>query len=203
MATLAAAEREAVNAVAGAMSEASMAIFIILVLCSREVVGSQIEPLDLLKMKIDDAMSEIKKYVTAEVLYENLNNKYTTHNSRASEFRRNIISRKRPREEDNKCVGYDVASQLTLDSVVRASSAEERGSVVLEDRLRGLTVREETMDTLMSIVSMMKQTPSLKIKVRDLLPKAGFSNPMVCDFSLLSLARCCVELGAFAVVEKE
>lgn len=171
--------------------------------CS-EYDGSQIEPLDLLKMKIDDAMSEIKKNVTAEVLYENLNNKYTTHNSRASEFRRNIISRKRPREEDNKCVGYDAASRLTLDSVVRASSAEERGSVVLEEgRLRGLTVREETMDTLMSIVSMMKQTPSLKIKVSDLLPKAGFSNPMVCDFSLLSLARCCVELGAFAVVEKE
>jgi hypothetical protein len=170
--------------------------------CS-EYGGSQIEPLDLLKMKIDDAMSEIKKNVTAEVLYENLNNKYMTHNSRASEFRRNIASRKRPREED-KCVGYDAASQLTLDSVVRASSAEERGSVVLEEgRLRGLTVREETMDSLMTIVGMMKQTPSLKIKVRDLLHKAGFSNPMICDFSLLSLARCCVEFGAFAVVEKE
>jgi hypothetical protein len=74
---------------------------------------------------------------------------------------------------------------------------------VEEGRLRGLTVREETMDSLMRIVGMMKQTPSLKIKVRDLLHNTGFSNPMICDFSLLSLARCCVEFGAFAVVKKE
>jgi ribosomal protein L16 Arg81 hydroxylase len=164
---------------------------------------------DLLKEELDCAMSFIQTSVTAKLLHEELTNKYSTHNSRARELRRNIATRKRPLVEEEDCVGYWAASRLALDSVVRVSSAEERNSVVLEEgRLRGLTVREETMQTLMTMVRVMKETPSLKIRVKNLRSittpneTSCSINQMICDFTLLSFARCCVELGAWAIDEK-
>ena len=155
-------------------------------------------------------MSLIQTNVTSGLLHEQMTNKYYMHNSRAGELRRNITSRKRPIEdqaEDNR-VGYYAACRLTLNSVVRASSVEERNRVVLEEgRLRGLTVREETMQSLMTIVALMKEKSSLEIRVKDLRSIAPTesismcSNQFICGFTLLSFARCCVELGALAVVK--
>jgi hypothetical protein len=171
-----------------------------------EYGGSSQYEMDFLKEQLENAMSLIQTNVTTGLLHEQLTNKYSMHNSRAGELRRNITTRKRPIEEQTEeCVGYFAACRLTLDSIVRASSAEERNSVVLEDdRLRGLTVREETMQTLMKIVGAMKEMPALKIRVKDMATtgESVCSNPMVCDFTLLSFARCCVELGALAVVKE-
>jgi ribosomal protein L16 Arg81 hydroxylase len=174
--------------------------------CS-EYGGSQNE-MNVLKQQLDNAMSLIQSNVTTELLHEQLTNKYAMHNARAGQLRLNITTRKRPIEEQAEdCVGYFAACRLILDSVVRASSAEERSSVVLQGRLRGLTVREETMQTLMTTIGMMKEMPSLKIRVKDLLNIATIdesvcSNPMICNFTLLSFAKCCVELGALAVVKE-
>lgn len=83
-----------------------------------------------------------------------------------------------------------------------------------EGRLRGLTVREETMSVLMKILGRLKSDTALSVRVvdlrgliennadhneRDQSEREGFM--MVCDFTLLSFARCCVELGALAVVQ--
>lgn len=171
-----------------------------------EYGGSSQYEMDFLKDQLDNAISLIQTNVTTKLLHEQLTNKYSMHNSRAGELRRNTTTKKRPIEEQTEeCVGYLAACRLNLDSIVRASSAEERNSVVLEDgRLRGLTVREETMQTLMTIIGAMKEMPYLHIKVKDLATKGGSvcSNPTICDFTLLSFARCCVELGALAVVKQ-
>ncbi|KAL7497826.1 hypothetical protein ACHAWT_007708 [Skeletonema menzelii] len=175
--------------------------------CS-EYGGSRCEADGFLKQQLDGALSLIKANVTSELLHEQLTNKYAMHNSRADELRQNINNRKRPRQDqrEDDCVGYHAACRLTLNSLVRASSTEERNSVVLEEgRLRGLTVREETMQSLMTIIGLMKEELSLQIRVGDLrnittADESICSNPLVCDFTLLSFARCCVELGAMAVV---
>ena len=77
---------------------------------------------------------------------------------------------------------------------------------MIEDgQLRGLTVRQETCPVLMGILAALKQDASLQIKVKDLRnldsEKDGGSFDMICDFTLLSFVRCCVELGALAVVD--
>jgi hypothetical protein len=64
------------------------------------------------------------------------------------------------------------------------------------------------MTILMNVLSKLKSDPDLNVAVKDLLDIAttgcvemdGTSLSMVCDFTLLSFARCCVELGALAVV---
>jgi ribosomal protein L16 Arg81 hydroxylase len=158
--------------------------------------------------QLDQAMSMIQNNVTTEVLERNLKAKYDMHNSHAKECRDKIInaqSKKRKRCEEY--VGYNAASQLDLDSVVRASIPDERESVVIEEgQLRGLTVRQENCTALMGILAVLKQDPSLHVKVRELRDiydeKDSISKlDMICDFTLLSFARCCVELGALALVE--
>ena len=171
--------------------------------------GGNQDGMEVLTQQLDEAMSLIQRNVTSDLLRDQLTNKYSMHNARAGELRRHVTSRKRPLEDqtDECCVGYSAACRLTLDSVVRASSADERNSVTLEEsRLRGLTVREGTMQSLMTIVGLLKASSSLKTSVRELRHIATdddsiSSNPLICDFTLLSFARCCVELGALAVVK--
>ena len=168
-----------------------------------------------LKRHLEEAMSTIQSHVTPELLEQNLRAKYEMHNKHAEEHRARQIStmahqskKRKSSDEVNECVGYIVASCLTLHSVIRASTPEERNSISMEEgRLRGLTVREETFSTLMKILGKLKSDPALMIAVKDLrgLVDAGEEGTMnglamVCDFTLISFARCCVELGALAVV---
>ena len=67
-------------------------------------------------------------------------------------------------------------------------------------------MRQENCTALMGILAVLKQDPSLHVKVRELRDihdeKDSISKlDMICDFTLLSFARCCVELGALALVE--
>ena len=165
-----------------------------------------------LEQHLDNAMAIIQTKINALVLEQNMRAKYQMHNSQVNVHRQKLLEQSKKRKNYSaECVGYDVASQLTLDTSIRASTPEERSSVSIEEGcLRGLTVREETMQTLMSILGKIKANQDLTIKVhelRDLVEnrdnetkKTGLL--MVCDFTLLSFAKCCVELGALAVVEQ-
>lgn len=168
-----------------------------------------------LKHQLDEAMSEIQSKVTPELLEHNLQAKYQMHNKHANEQRQRLLSRKRKsmEESNESLVGYNAASKVTLSSVIRVSTPEERSSVTMEEgRLRGLTVREETMAVLMEILGKLKRDPSETAKVgelRELLESEddkgttdnAYGLLLVCDFTLLSFVRCCVELGALAIVE--
>lgn len=178
--------------------------------------SKEYEPEDsssFLKRQLNQAMKLVQSSVTADMLDQHLRAKYKMHNTLANEYRSRIIishqSKKRKASEDG-VVGYKAASALTLESVIRVSTPEERNSVVMEEgQHRGLTVRDETRDILLQTLGAIKGDPSLRVKVGDLRGLIGDAEierdndlSMICDFTQLSFARCCVELGALAVVEE-
>jgi ribosomal protein L16 Arg81 hydroxylase len=161
-----------------------------------------------LSKQFDQAKSMIQNNITTELIERGLQAKYDAHNSHAKVYRDKIINAQfKKRKRCEECVGYNAASRLDLDSVVRASTPDERESVVIEEgQLRGLTVRQENCAVLMDILAVLKQDTSLHVKVaelRDLLDTKDSTSKfdMICDFTLLSFARCCVELGALATVK--
>ena len=180
----------------------------------------------LLKEQLNKAMSIMQSKITPSVIEQNLRNKYQQHNVRANEYRQRLIMGqqvvvKKRKADDDYCnkkeecvVGPIAASFLTLNSIIRVSTHEERNSVTIDEgRLRGLTVRAETKDIFMSLLSRFKNSslPPVKVAVEDLLSimnewthdgtGVGLQQlSMVCNFTLLSFARCCVELGALAIV---
>lgn len=161
---------------------------------------------------VDSAMSVIQRKITPGLLEERLQEKYRLHNENAKHHRQKVIlaqqSRKRKAAEETsqeECVGCSAASKISLQSTLRLSTPEEKASVILGDgQLRGLNVRESIQYVITEILSTMKSDPLLRVKVKDLrgLVKNGDgSMAVICDFTLLSFARCCVELGALALVE--
>lgn len=164
-----------------------------------------------LKQQLDEAMAMIQSKVTPMLLERNLRQKYSVHNEHARGHRLSIQyqyqqSKKRKcMHESDDCVGHKAAAGVTLRTILRVSTPEERNSVPMEEgRLRGLTVREETMPVLMKILGELKGDQSLRIAVRYLRDLVDTEededgSTMVCDFTILSFARCCVELGALAV----
>jgi hypothetical protein len=167
-----------------------------------------------LRQQLDEAMSVIQSKVTPALIEQRLREKYRIHNAHADEHRQRISpvrqsTKRKSMDDGDEYVGGTAASRVTLRSVVRVSTTEERDSVSIDEgRLRGLTVRGETMTILMNILSKLKSDTDLKVAVKDLLDIATTGGvetdrtclSMVCDFTLLSFARCCVELGALAVV---
>lgn len=162
-----------------------------------------------LQEKIDTAISMVQKEVTAENLLRNLNTRLEQHNHRAFPLRMKLIHAARFPSTDEAhmglpdYVGPQAAKDLSFETVVRAATPEERSRATPESsstQTRGLHVREEIADSILSIVSRLKSDLSLTCKVVDLRKLMATENPLVCDLALLSLAKRAVELGAFAVV---
>ncbi|KAL9183101.1 hypothetical protein ACHAXT_004888 [Thalassiosira profunda] len=167
-----------------------------------------------LKSCVEGALSAIQSNITSEIIEQRLRAKYRIHNQHAESIRGRLqdgaTSRKRKADDDQSSpvVGKDAAARLGLQSIIRVSTPEERESVQMEEgRLRGLTVREKTMPALLQVLSAMKSADASATNVvselRDLLSSGSDEDApdasMVCDFTLLSFAKCCVELGALAV----
>lgn len=164
---------------------------------------------NFLDRQLEAAMNMIQQQMKSDMIKQNLHAKYDMHNAYSKERRQLAISthqtnKKRKRCEE--CVGPNAASHIVMESVVRVSTPDERNSVVVkEEQLRGLTVRQETCPVLMGVLNMLKQDSSLNVKVKDLRNVIDKNNSeggieFICDFTLLSFARCCVELGALAMV---
>lgn len=166
-----------------------------------------------MKQQLNNAMDIIHSVVTPSLLEDKLRKKYRLHNDHAAKHREklqtNQCKKRKSVDGPYECVGDVAAARLTLHSLIRVSTSEERSSVVLDEGcLRGLTVREETMPILMKILTKIKSGTGLRVKVMDLRDiiesedgeqeRAQLS--MLCEFTLLSFARCCVELGALAIV---
>jgi len=180
--------------------------------------------LSSLQTQIDHALDIIREKVSAQQIASQLSIKYRRQNDLSCAARTELI-----REEttetvnmpSNTCndgkvevqvVGPEASKRVFVGTVVRASTDEERASVKPPQRPanagpsdRGLTVREETCLPLMTVVQRLKHDPNLKVKVSDLLSlirddTETASLGMVCALSILSFVRCCVELGAVAIV---
>ena len=161
-----------------------------------------------LQTQVDTAMTMIREQITAESIINNLNTRIESHNERAFTKRMNLIQNARfPPEtsQPKSSVGPEAASKVTYTSTIRAATEEERASVVTATTTskspRGLNVREEIGDSVMSIITALKTNPTSHCKIShlsSLLPSPN--NPQLCDLSLLCLAKRCIELGALAVV---
>ena len=207
---------------AGIMSQATDKILTRVVDFRKSIIPQQVNNNSKahLQSQLNLAMSMLQEQITAETILTNLNAKLDNHNRRAFSLRMSLIHKARfPTVDVNNnnnnikdvvVVGPEASKNITFATVLRAATADERAQVMdTTSGPRGLNVREETGDAIMGIVQTMKADSSLKCRVIDLRslllpPTAAVTNNMslqlVCDLSLLSLAKRCVELGAFAIV---
>lgn len=161
-----------------------------------------------LQGQLENALGMLQQEITVDSLLGKLQTRIDNHNQRAVPARTALLADARRRhsiETLSGVVGPLAASQITFTSIIRAATPQERATVSTDDQPRGLHVRPETYDTILSIIGALKQQPSHNCRVVDLeallLPEMR-PNRHVCNLTLLSLAKRGVELGALAVVQK-
>jgi len=155
---------------------------------------------------LNTAMKMLHEKVTAESVLNNVYSKMEQHNRRSFSPRMKLIQSARfPSPTNNinsrDVVGLKAANCLTFTSIIRAATQDERARIqIIQSRPRGLNVREETADVIMSIIAKLKSDPTIQCGIINLRSLSPAPNPLVCDLTLLSFAKRAVELGAVAVV---
>lgn len=166
-----------------------------------------------LQKQIDQAIDLLRREVTAETVHNSLERKYTHHNQRVKAVRQGLLmslATKKPSSPARPprpmpVVGREASERVTLSSVLRVASDREKATLPPPTQPRGLHVREANYNVIMTILQMLKSTPSRQCRVGDLkaslLADINFGpTDYVCNLTLLSFARQCVELGALAIV---
>mmetsp|Transcript_14011 Transcript_14011/g.32689 ORF Transcript_14011/g.32689 Transcript_14011/m.32689 type:complete len:587 (+) Transcript_14011:216-1976(+) len=178
---------------------------------------------EAIQVGIDNIFEMLRAEITAKSLVEDLNHRISTHNLRASEKRRALITvgeevelRSEPKASHNPMdfvVGTIAAKNVSLDSYIRASTPIEREYAQSKFQAggsssAGLNVRDEIGDDVAEIITKIKtQKPEQNTTFRVAeFPKLlsitrAHSDSLVCNLTSLSLAKRAVELGAFAIVE--
>jgi hypothetical protein len=163
-----------------------------------------------LQQQIHEAFEILQREITAKALHDNLHNKYEQHNRRALSVRMQLLQEKRfPKQpaavSSIPVVGREASRCVSLSTSIRVATEEEKASLPPTQQPRGLHVREETFDGIISILQRLKGDTLLHCRVKDLkslIPIiGGASNDLICDLTLLCFARRCVELGAIAIVQ--
>jgi hypothetical protein len=163
-----------------------------------------------LQRQIHEAFEILQREITAKALHDNLHYKYEQHNRRAFSVRMKLLQEKRfpkqPTAVSNiPVVGREASECVSLSTSIRVATEAEKASLPPTEQPRGLHVREETFDGIISILQRLKGDTSLHCRVKDLkslIPIiGGASNDLICDLTLLCFARRCVELGAIAIVQ--
>ena len=174
---------------------------------------SSLEETQSLQHDVDTAMRMFQEEITVENILKNLKIRLDKHNQRALSVRMTLIheaSLPRPAISPMEApiLGPMAAALLSFESRVRGATPDERASFLRESRTShdvagqapGLHVREEIADSIMEIVGKVKIVPSVIYTVLELRTLMSHENSMVCDLTLLSLAKRAVEVGAFCVV---
>jgi Cupin superfamily protein len=158
-----------------------------------------------LQSQIDAAFSALQNEITAESVIRNLVHRYDRHNTRCDAIRNTVMSLQEPNLTMNHLihdVGRDAARKVNLQSTLRVATAEEKESIsrALPSMTRGLHVREAAADVILGILAQWKRIDGTICRVKDVRSWISPITPVVCDLTLLSFAKTCVELGALAVV---
>lgn len=165
--------------------------------------------------QLDDAIRMLREEVTTESIDMAMRNKYIRHNERAAAIRKPLIefyaSPKLSMSSSatrSVVVGRDAMKFVTMSSYVRAATEGEKAKIMNirqpQKAQRGLHVREEIYDGIIEILQKLRQTDEkgmthVRVKrLRSLISPEKMS-PMICDLTLLSFVRRCVELGALAL----
>mmetsp|Transcript_42487 Transcript_42487/g.83520 ORF Transcript_42487/g.83520 Transcript_42487/m.83520 type:complete len:484 (-) Transcript_42487:7-1458(-) len=158
---------------------------------------------------LGEAMDQISSKISLEGISSHLCLKYKTHNEFVQNKRQKLL------DDDadfnistnilsNVVVGPEAAQQITMKSNVRAGTPIEKENVPppVATHGRGLIVREDTRDALIGILGILKTNKHKSFKVCALCQEIFDSDcvDMVCDLTILSFVKCCVELGAMALV---
>jgi hypothetical protein len=168
---------------------------------------------ELLQRQLNDAFELLRQSISAESIQQNMQKRLERHNQRALIQRQACIRRAKFPDDDlmnrgkKPVVGAEAAKLVGWTSIIRASTPEEKATLPPSSQSRGLHVREATADVLLGLLQQLKANVGLECRVPDLLLLAQLQenktrSELVCDLTLLSFARCCVELGAMTVVHE-
>ena len=160
-----------------------------------------------LQVQLDQVFAELKTQITAETVIRNLTHRYDLHNNRCLPIRRAIMESASQGSTtstvtNHVAVGREAAALVQMSTRLRAATLEEKASLVASnDPPRGLHVREAIADSIMEILARLKSAESVPCCVTDLrhLVHPSKLSSLVCDVTLLSFAKSCVELGAIAI----
>ena len=109
-------------------------------------------------------------------------------------------------------VGPNAARVVSMSTRIRASTPKERESIRISSSYhngtRGLTVREDASEALLSIAAHMKENLEsvfVVSELRNIITEevaAGDKKTIgtICDFTLCSFVKCCVDLGVMSIV---
>jgi citrate lyase beta subunit len=159
----------------------------------------------LVEQQLEDALARIQKDVNLNSVRAHLHEKRERHNQRALAKRMARIRAARiPCTKTTFVVGPEAAATVTLDTVVRASTLEEKATLRETQQPQGLHVREGTADALLGVLTKLKADPSRSFPVSELLTllkdDQDVRSDHVCPLTILSFAHCFVELGGIAIV---
>jgi hypothetical protein len=169
------------------------------------------EDIRSLQSQIDAAMENLRREITAKSVIRNLVHRYDRHNYRSDSIREAVMSLRRPNmmelstHQDIHVVGRDAARKVKLQSILRVATVEEKESIYSSTTQppirRGLHVRESVADVISGILAQWKREDGTTCRVHELRDWIPSPTPLrVCDLTLLSFAKTCVELGALAIV---
>jgi len=159
---------------------------------------------EALQSELDSIWLQLQKTITAKSLINNLGNRYETHNRAASTLREAIMEAKMITMDTTNVVGKEAAFAVQLSTTIRPATPAEKASIIItsqEEKQGGLNVRECAADAILSILSCIKQQGK-KCLVKDLrnLRDQQHDASFLCDLTMLSFAKTCVELGGLAIV---
>ena len=173
-----------------------------------------------LQEMLEEAIERLKHEVTVDQVADNLQYKYKKHNDRVRPIRQRCIAKHEEKQQQKQadpsnlpCVGLEASDQVTQETVLRAATRVEKESLLSsKKRPAGLRVREASGDAIMSILQRFKQDTAMTCKVKSLVGLIKNNNlhdsneggedidtATVCELTVLSFAKCCVQLGALAI----
>ena len=178
-------------------------------------------PLELLRenVKVGHFQTEVDRIlqialtsINMTTIRQELTNRIHIHNSRAESLRiqfrdwwTHSDTQSSQQSDLSGTVGRTAARRLKWESsIIRAATLKERSfaRTPLGCKTVGLTVREESREVLLSLLSYFnahvnEQVPICNLRSLMSLERENFT---ICDLTLFCFVKCCVELGSLAIV---
>lgn len=157
----------------------------------------------MLEQQVDDALEIVKQKLTVDAINKYLTQKYQWHANKSKDGRLDRISASMQQDtmsaENVSVVGQDAMKRLSMNSFVRASTREEY-DLLNNIRPKQQLVRPETESAFFAIHHHLHQNPTQVFSVSDLTSILEKQCEYICDLSMLSFIRSCIERGTLALI---
>lgn len=162
-----------------------------------------------LQSQLETAIEKLRQSVTMESVQEAMRIKYSSHIARARQERQKHLRMNTScagMSSESVVVGPRAADLVSLSSRIRVATLEEKESVKKRAKTPlGLHVRESSFNVIMSLLQKIRSKSEQSFTVGQLraLLDPTANTQTVCDLTILSFARTCVELGAIALLSEQ